>query len=303
MGFYSTRSPETGAYVAGKRTEEGTPVYEAASGVLNAQKQAAIQNLQKNYATTIENAYASYLANQRGIETSAMGQGYKQAYLEAQDKALQQNIAQAGLENLQARQEIGSQYDEAQSQLQQSYQTEVGYLDRVANTMSGYLDYVRTLRGMNNNVMDENVKALTEDEEQAIMNGTLTYEDLYDKLYAMQPKNLYSFDSEVPTQGMSYYEWINTQIKDNEKDTAWRDWLFYSGGYQDFINAVKTQGKTEARKTFDKKIADKEAEEAAKQEVLNKAAKAYETVNNRKLLNRKSIYKVISETSKELQNK
>ena len=87
MGFYSTRSPETGAYVAGKRTEEGTPVYEAASGVLGMQKQAAIQNLEKNYATTIENAYASYLANQRGIETSAMGQGYKQAYLEAQDKA------------------------------------------------------------------------------------------------------------------------------------------------------------------------------------------------------------------------
>ena len=122
-------------------------------------------------------------------------------------------------------------------------------------------------------------RALTTEEE------AMTASDLYERLYNLSPKNLYDPNM---GQGLSYYEWIGNQLKDTESDTAWRDWLFYSGGYQDFINAVKQRGKTEARKTFDKKIADKEAEEAAKQKVLNKAAKAYETTM--KELQNKKIY-------------
>lgn len=256
MGFYSTRSPETGAYVAGKRTEEGTPVYEAASGVLNAQKQAAIQNLQKNYATTIENAYASYLANQRGIETSAMGQGYKQAYLEAQDKALQQNIAQAGLSFAENKATINQNIAEAQSSLQKQYETEVGYIDRVRDTMNNYLTYVKSLRGKakpTDEATSDEIRALTAEEEK------MTAADLYERLYNLSPKDLY--DPSMG-QGLSYYEWIGSQLKDTESDAAWRDWLFYSGGYQDFVNAVKQRGKTEVYKQYEKSQEEKEEQKS-----------------------------------------
>ena len=256
MGFYSTRSPETGAYVAGKRTEEGTPVYEAASGALGMQKQAAIQNLEKNYATTIENAYASYLANQRGIETSAMGQGYKQAYLEAQDKALQQNIAQAGLSFAENKAAINQNIAEAQSSLQKQYETEVGYIDRVRDTMNNYLTYVKSLRGKvksTDKTTSDEIRALTTEEE------AMTASDLYERLYNLSPKNLY--DPEMG-QGLSYYEWIGNQLKDTESDTAWRDWLFYSGGYQDFINAVKQRGKTDVYKQYEKSQEEKEQEKS-----------------------------------------
>lgn len=238
MGFYSTKSPETGAFVADKRTDTGLKMYDEASGEIGLQKQQALQNLRQSYASTIDNAYASYLASQRNINTSAMGEGYKQAYLAAQDQALQQQIAQTNLSAAQSAQEIAAQSAEAQSKLQEAYNTEVTNIDKVGSSMSKYLEYVKSLRGRTKDGQpDDTVKAFTDYEEK------LSVDDLYERLTNLNPKDLYYGDE----QGKSYAEWINSEIGENANttDANWRDWLLYGGGYQDFKDALAKRGKTQ----------------------------------------------------------
>lgn len=238
MGFYSTKSPETGAFVADKRTDTGLKMYDEASGEIGLQKQQALQNLRQSYASTIDNAYASYLASQRNINTSAMGEGYKQAYLAAQDQALQQQIAQTNLSAAQSAQEIATQSAEAQSKLQEAYNTEVTNIDKVGSSMSKYLEYVKSLRGRTKDGQpDDTVKAFTDYEEK------LSVDDLYERLTNLNPKDLYYGDE----QGKSYAEWINSEIGENANttDANWRDWLLYGGGYQDFKDALAKRGKTQ----------------------------------------------------------
>lgn len=238
MGFYSTKSPETGAFVADKRTDAGLKMYNEASGEIGLQKQQALQNLRQNYASTIDNAYASYLASQRNINASAMGEGYKQAYLAAQDQALQQQIAQTNLSVAQSAQEIATQSAEAQSKLQEAYDAEVTNIDKVGSSMSKYLEYVKSLRGRTKDGQpDDTVKAFTDYEEK------LSADDLYERLTNLNPKDLYYGDE----QGKSYVEWINSEIGENANvtDANWRDWLLYGGGYQEFKDALAKRGKTQ----------------------------------------------------------
>lgn len=238
MGFYSTKSPETGAFVADKRTDTGLKMYDEASGEIGLQKQQALQNLRQSYASTIDNAYASYLASQRNINASAMGEGYKQAYLAAQDQALQQQIAQTNLSAAQSAQEIATQSAEAQSKLQEAYNAEVTNIDKVGSSMSKYLEYVKSLRGRTKDGQpDDTVKAFTDYEEK------LSVDDLYERLTNLNPKDLYYGDE----QGKSYAEWINSEIGENANttDANWRDWLLYGGGYQDFKDALAKRGKTQ----------------------------------------------------------
>ena len=238
MGFYSTKSPETGAFVADKRTDTGLKMYDEASGEIGLQKQQALQNLRQSYASTIDNAYASYLASQRNINASAMGEGYKQAYLAAQDQALQQQIAQTNLSAAQSAQEIATQSAEAQSKLQEAYNAEVTNIDEVGSSMSKYLEYVKSLRGRTKDGQpDDTVKAFTDYEEK------LSVDDLYERLTNLNPKDLYYGDE----QGKSYTEWINSEIGENANttDANWRDWLLYGGGYQDFKDALAKRGKTQ----------------------------------------------------------
>lgn len=244
MGFYSTKSPETGAFVADKRTDTGLKMYDEASGEIGLQKQQALQNLRQSYASTIDNAYASYLASQRNINASAMGEGYKQAYMAAQDQALQQQIAQTNLSAAQSTEEIATQSAEAQSKLQEAYNTEVTNIDKVGSSMSKYLEYVKSLRGRTKDGQpDDTIKALTDYEEK------LSVDDLYERLTNLNPKDLYYGDE----QGMSYAEWINSQIGENANttDANWRDWLLYGGGYQDFKNALTKRGKTERYSNYE----------------------------------------------------
>lgn len=239
MGFYSTKSPETGAYVADKRdTNTGLKIYDEASGNIGLQKQQALQNLRQNYASTINNAYASYLASQRNINTSLMGQGYKQAYLKAQDQALQQQIYETNLSAAQNASDINTQMAEAQTALQEAYNTEVTNLDRVATSMNDYYTYIKSLRGTNDKgEYDDSIKYFNNYQEE------LNAEDMYKQLINAQPKNL----TDGTTQGMDYLTWINNEYKDSQvtADKEWLDWLLYSGGYSDFKTAIEKRGVTE----------------------------------------------------------
>ena len=67
-GFFVPGS-RTASYVKGKTNEYGASDYYSNVNELGIQKQAALQNLSDQYASTINNAYAAYLANQRNIMT------------------------------------------------------------------------------------------------------------------------------------------------------------------------------------------------------------------------------------------
>lgn len=205
------------SYVENKRTPEGTRGYLQAEQELDIQKQSALQNLEQQYASTIENAYASYLQNQRNINMSQMGEGYKQLYREMQEQELASNIAQTNLSASQARQELGLQTAESKEELQKIKETEISNLNKIQSTMQQYLDYVKTMQET------EGIQLLTEEQNQ------MRIDDLYETLYNLPVAG-------TPVYG--YSEWVRSNLTGSQADTAWGDWLF-SGGLQDFMNAVK----------------------------------------------------------------
>ena len=216
----------SGSYVASKRTSEGSLAYPAAETEIGIQKQAALQNLGKQYETTIENAYSSYLASQRGILESAMGQGYKEQYLQMQDQALAQNLAQANTNLASARAELETQESEAKTIVEKQYQQEVANLDRVASSFQNYLDYAKKL-----STIDEKTK-----EEKFALNpeyAELGIDYLYETLYGLQPR-------ETGIDGMSYSEWLQANLGTSNEDAAWYQWM-QSGGLQDFLSSVRAR--------------------------------------------------------------
>lgn len=263
-GYYVPTSMSQ-SYVASKRNEEGTLKYKSAEQELGIQKQMALQNLEKNYETTIENAYASYLANQRGINTSAMGQGYKEIYKQAQEQQLLSDIAVANMNLANTRSEISANIAEAQKNIQAQEAQEVSNLNRVQGAMTQYLQYVKSLTGAGGKT------ALSaEDAKKEI-------DDLYETLFELSPKTL---TDESGAQGLGFVDWIKTQLTGSEVDTAWGDWLF-SGGLADFKTAVaKTRINTN-------KPAEKPTEKPTEKKPYNDKA-TNNTVDNNKSSDNKS---------------
>lgn len=232
-GFYVPDSVSS-SYVANKRNEEGSLLYEQASSQVGIQKQAAIQQLEKNYASTIENAYASYLAANRGVQGSNMGQGYKELYNQLQKQQLAENIASAGSQFVQQAQSIEGQEAAAQQQIQQQFQQEVAYFDRVQKSFADYLTYVKSLT----NAEGEGYLDPYENKQ--------TIDSMYNVLYEAEP--LGSFDEagnqlgyfdESGKAGLRYEDWVRSQLKDTTEDTAFRQWMF-SGGLNEFLAAPKS---------------------------------------------------------------
>ena len=129
-GFYVPNSISS-SYIANKRNEEGSLAYQSMATEVGLQRQAALQDLSQQYASTIENAYAAYLAGQRGIAGSAMGQGYKEAYMQNQQQAMMQQVAETNATAAKARQELAAQEADVQEQIQKQFEEE-------------YSDFVRT---------------------------------------------------------------------------------------------------------------------------------------------------------------
>ena len=115
-GFYVPAS-RSSDYVAQKRDTEGSFAYDKAAIELGMQKQQALQGLQKSYESTIENAYASYLAGQQNIGASQMGQGFKEAYKQQQEQNLLSNIAQANQSTASVRAQIAQSESQARNAL------------------------------------------------------------------------------------------------------------------------------------------------------------------------------------------
>lgn len=221
-GFYVPNSLSS-SYVSNKRNEEGSLAYDSAANEIGIQKQAAVQQLEKNYATTIENAYASYLAANRGVDASNMGQGYKELYKTIQQQQLRENIANTNTSFNEAIASLNQQESEAQAQIQSQFQTEVAYFDRLRQSFSDYYNYVKTLT----NKAGETY--LNTDEM------TQSVDSMYDILKNTMPQGYSDKEGNI---GMSYEQWIKSQLGNTEEDTTWSQWLF-STGLNEFMEAPK----------------------------------------------------------------
>lgn len=232
-GFYVPGSV-SGSYVANKRDEEGTLLYEGAANEIGIQKQAAIQQLEKNYAATVENAYASYLAANRGVQGSQMGQGYKELYKQIQQQQLQQNIASTTSEFNKQVMNVEAQEESAKQQIQERFQQEVSYFDRLQQSLSNYFEYVKTLTDKDGNGYFDPYE----------LNQSV--DSMYDILGTAQPIGQYDaegnytgYSDQDGKAGMTYSEWIANQMGTSDEDQAWYQWMI-SGGFNEFMNAPKS---------------------------------------------------------------
>lgn len=266
-GFFVPGS-QSSSYVSSKRNEEGSYAYDSAAIDIGQQKQAALQDLSKTYESTIENAYASYLANQRNIATSAMGQGYQEAYNQLAQQNLINNITSTTQSLNQARLELEEQESAAREDLNTMFATETANLDKVVTSMDNYLTYVKGLSNSSG-------QGYLNDEQQ-----NQTVDELYDVLFGAQPQG---FTDEEGNSGLTYSQWVHSQLNDSDMDQNWYNWLFYQGGWQDFQNALaKERNQTaanqyqadlvaaeEARKAEEERQAQAAREEAIRNENIN----------------------------------
>lgn len=231
-GFYVPGSVSS-SYVANKRNEEGSLVYEDLQSKIGLQKQAALQQLDKDYSQTVENAYASYLAANRGIQGSQMGQGYKELYKRIQQQQLQENLATTAREFNKQAINIGQQEAQAQQQINAAFQKEVSYFDRLQKSMSDYFEYAKTLTDADGNGYFDEYE----------LNESV--DSMYDILSRAQPVGSYDaegnyigYSDESGKMGMTYSQWMANKIGTSEEDTAWYQW-FLGGGLNEFLNAPK----------------------------------------------------------------
>lgn len=212
-------------YVANKKNAGGANVWDQASGEVGLERQSAFQSINQQYNETINNAYHNYLLANRGIRGSEMGEGYKEAYLQATQQQLASQAAEANLTAAGLRSEINQETIKRQETIQSVYDTEVANLDRVFSTANSYLTYLKTL----GKSTDLTARYLTPDQE------SLTIDDMYDTVFQAQPKDYLDEEGNI---GLSYIEWVNSQMKDTEADSSWIKW-FLSGGFNQAKTAVK----------------------------------------------------------------
>ena len=225
-GFFVPNSI-SGDYVPSKQTADGTNFWDRANDEVGLGKYAAIQSVNKQYSATIDSAYSSYLMASRGVKGSNMGEGYKEAYGKILQDQLANQVAETGLNAASARQELNQNAATMQDMITKAYDTEVANMDRVFRSANDYLSYLKLLTG----ATDPSKKYLTPDQD------ALSIDDMYGTVFDAQPRDNY-IDSKG-NNAMSYIEWVNANLKDNDVDTQWSRWLFGMGGWNQAQDAVK----------------------------------------------------------------
>lgn len=194
------------SYVDNRRDETGINPYSKALSDIGLQKQAALQSLNKTYSDTINDAYSNYLNAKRGIRGSELGQGYKEAYLEQQDKMLQSNIMQNNIDSAQSKQLLLENIGKAEGAVGVAFQQEVENMQKIKQSLIDYLVYTKGLNSPND----------LDNEER-----NMSLADLYGRRY----------DAKVP-----WIEWANSNAK-SEKDRNWYNWMT-GGGLREFEKAI-----------------------------------------------------------------
>jgi hypothetical protein len=224
-GFFVPNSVSSN-FVSNQRNVGGDYKYDTAINEVGLNQQAALQSLNKQYSTTINNAYTNYLAASRGVRGSNMGQGYKEAYIQLAQDNLMSEIAKTNLTAANARAQIGYEGSQQIGNISQQFETEVSNMDRAVKSMNDYLAYVKTLTGKD----DASQTYLNKDQ----MN--LSLDNLYEVLFNAQPQAYLDTEGNM---GMSYIQWVQKNLKDTSADMAWSQWLFGQGGYNQFREATR----------------------------------------------------------------
>ena len=251
------------SYVANKRTETGEYMYDSAMQDIGMETQAAVQSLNKSYSNVINDAYTNYLNSKRSIMSSDLGQGYKEAYIEKQQEALQETAAQASLSAAETKQQLLQQQYESQAAVGKAFQTEVLNMEQVGTQLTNYMEYLKNVYGEAGTSYYEDVisgKGLTDLDAKV----GLKAEDIYDVLYNAQPKG---YSTEGGEAAMGWMDWLKTQIK-TEKEQSWYDWYVGEGGYEQFQDAYGSG--------YSQLVNDELAEQARKKEYDAAYAKAEE---------------------------
>lgn len=223
MGFYTPTSI-TANYVPNQRTKEGGYKWDQMIQKVGLKQQAALYGLNTQYSTTINTAYSNYLLANRGIAGSTMGQGYKEAYKQATQEGLQSDIAQANLSIANVRSQLAQEGAKAMFDISEMQEHEISNLNRVGAKAKQYLEYLGTLRHSD----DFEKGYLTEEQKE------LTIDDMYKTVFNAQPRG---FEDDKGGKALSYIEWLESTMKDNEADRMWYQWL-YGGGFNQFKEAI-----------------------------------------------------------------
>ena len=255
-GFYAPGSI-SGQYVASKRNEEGSYVYDKAAQDIGMQKQAALQNLSENYGNIVNNAYTSYLANQRGIGASQMGQGYKEAYIQQQQANLQQQIQEAGTSTAQARQELEQSAAAGQEAIYQQYLQQVNNLDRADQALKNYFNYLNSYGYFNQDAFKErHPEYYDKYDEQGHLADDSMYREIYQDLLEAQPQswkiNNQAVTDEEGNLLQTFSDYAGSTAGTKQEDTDWLNWLRYQGGMQDYIKALAKSYKEPSQEKLEK---------------------------------------------------
>jgi len=227
---------QASSYVSGQRDEQGANVWDRAEGEIGMQKQLALQSLGQQYDSTINNAYSNYLVARRGVQGSAMGQGYKEEYQRMMDEGLQMQTAQASLNAQQGRMEIEQAAGDMQGQLQKAFQQEVGYMDQLGGAL---VDYARYLSGLRDNLGG----GMFSSQEIAMMQrGNI--DSLYQKLFDAKPYGSITDDfkqegwlDQNQQSGLDFLSWLRSSSNQTTMNSDWMKWI-NAGGYVQFQTAI-----------------------------------------------------------------
>lgn len=251
MGFYV---PDTlsDSFVSSKRTQEGNYAYEEQKNKIGVMEQKALQDLNESYSSTINNAYDSYLASQRAVLGSSMGQGFKEQYLQQKQQDLMTDIANANLSLAKARSEIEGEAESARTQIESQRLGEIEYLERAIGSMENYMNYLDTATAV---LKDEAGNDVTKTYLESATGLTpkeykkFNVDEYYDLLLEAQPQD-YSVGGDNANPAMSYYEWMRTQMKDTQADRDFEKWFYGSGGYEELKQALATVPKAEGNNSL-----------------------------------------------------
>lgn len=218
-------------YLATQRTQEGGYAWDESTKDVSIGKQAALQTLNKEYSNTINNAYTNYLAASRGIRGAGMGEGYKEAYIQKTQEALQQQISEVNMNSANVRSQLEQGADQQINDIYNQYKMESDNMNRVSSTAGQYFEYLKEVSRFDET--DKTMKFFLDDTQRMKTLDDM-YGVLFDDLLSAKLKG-YKYNDE---DALGYSEWVNKNLKDNDIDRAWREWL-NSGGYLRFKEATK----------------------------------------------------------------
>jgi hypothetical protein len=228
MGYYvSSKFSEN--YVGNTKNEDGTYKYDSAANNIGIDTQRDLQQLNKQYNNTINQAYASNLLANRGLRSSNLGTGYKEHYIEQLQASTEAEIAQTQFSVQDTKMNIFESFSNNMESLAGMKQDEINNMRKTAGSLEQYYDYLGTLNGAEGSYKTEANGFKVGDE--------FTFEDNYDSIFGTDKGRLSGYTDNEGNSALAYEDWIRQNTGDSDDDTAWLDWLYSNGmnQYKDFI--------------------------------------------------------------------